>query len=110
NEFARQLMVEQREEQVLGVELGIAAAARKLLRSRNRFLRLDRQLREIHAALPSLRVPLFAIEHKITAVLLVNSLNVVAQLLPQPLDLGMRLPQLVLEPQHELDTREIESD
>ena len=33
-----QRLVEQRQEQVLGVELGIAAAARKLLRSRDRLL------------------------------------------------------------------------
>ena len=48
HELARQLLVEEREEQVLGIELGVAAPARKLLRSRDGLLRLDRQLVEIH--------------------------------------------------------------
>src|SRR2546430_909918 len=87
-----------------------ASASGTSLRGRDSLLRLDRQFREIHVVLPSLRVPLFAIEHEIAAVLLVNALNVVAQLLLEPVDLCVRLAQLILEPQHELDACEIESD
>ena len=43
-----ELLVEQREQQVLGVDLGVAAAARELLRGRDRLLALDRQLVEVH--------------------------------------------------------------
>jgi hypothetical protein len=55
HELARQLLVEQREQQVLGVELGIGGAARKLLRSGDRLLGLDRQLVEIHYVLSGCR-------------------------------------------------------
>ncbi len=48
DELARQLLVEQREHEVLRVELGIAGAARQLLRGSDRFLRLDGELVEIH--------------------------------------------------------------
>ena len=48
DERARQILVEQREQQVLGVELGVAEAARALLRGGDRLLRLDRQLVEVH--------------------------------------------------------------
>ena len=48
HELRRQLLVEQREQQVLGIELGIAGPARKLLRGRDGLLALDRQLVEIH--------------------------------------------------------------
>ena len=43
-----ELLVEQREQQVLGVDLGVAAAARELLRCGDRLLALDRQLVEVH--------------------------------------------------------------
>jgi hypothetical protein len=46
--LARQLLVEQREQQVLGIELGIARAARQLLRCGDGFLSLDGQLVEVH--------------------------------------------------------------
>ena len=39
-----------------------------------------------------------------------NALNLVGQLLLQPVDLHVRLAQLVLEPQHELDAGEVEPD
>ena len=52
DERARQLLVEQREEQVLGVELGVAEAARALLRGGDRLLGLDRQLVEVHHVPP----------------------------------------------------------
>src|SRR5207253_9249194 len=48
HELARQLLVEQRDEQMLGIELRVAAAARKLLRSRDRLLGLESELVEIH--------------------------------------------------------------
>ena len=48
HECARQILVEQCEQQVLGVELGVAEAARALLRGGHRLLRLDRQLVEVH--------------------------------------------------------------
>ncbi len=48
DERARQLLVEQREQQVLGVELGIAKTARALLRGGDRLLALHRQLVEVH--------------------------------------------------------------
>ena len=51
HELPRQLLVEQREQQVLGVELGVAAPARELLRGRDGLLGLDRQLVEIHQCL-----------------------------------------------------------
>ena len=50
HELRRQLLVEQREHEVLGVELGIAGPARKLLRGRDGLLALDRQLVEVHLA------------------------------------------------------------
>ena len=43
-----ELLVEQREQQVLGIDLGIPAPARQLLRSRDGLLALDRQPVEIH--------------------------------------------------------------
>ena len=48
NELLRELLVEQRKQQVLGVQLGIPHAARKLLRSRNGLLALECQLIEVH--------------------------------------------------------------
>ena len=48
NKLARQLLIEQREEQMLGIELRVAAPARQLLRGCDRLLRLDRELVEIH--------------------------------------------------------------
>ena len=48
HELLRQLLVEQRQQQMLGVELGVAKAARKLLRRSDRLLALDRQLVEVH--------------------------------------------------------------
>src|SRR5205823_13767056 len=107
NELARQLLVEEREQQMLGVELGVALSARKLLRGRDGFLGLDRQLREIHAVLPSFRVPLAAVEHEVAAIFLVDPRDVFTQLLLQPVDLCLRSAQLVLEPQYELDAREV---
>ena len=53
DELLHQLLVEQREQQVLGVELGVAAPARELLRGRDRLLALDRQLGEVHQCLVS---------------------------------------------------------
>ena len=43
-----ELLVEQREQQVLWRDLRVAAPAREVLRSRDRLLALDRQLVEIH--------------------------------------------------------------
>ncbi len=51
NELRRQLLVEQRQEQVLRVELGMGMAARQLLRGGDRFLRLDGEPREVHQRL-----------------------------------------------------------
>jgi hypothetical protein len=48
-ELARQLLVEQRDEQMLRIELRIARAARKLLRCGDGLLALDRQLVEIQS-------------------------------------------------------------
>ncbi len=53
HELRHQLLVEQREQQVLGVELGVARPARKLLRGRDGLLALDRQLVEVHQCLGS---------------------------------------------------------
>src|SRR5207253_7984705 len=47
-----QRLVEQPEQQVLGIELGVAAAPRVLLRGRDRLLCLDRQLVEVHLMAP----------------------------------------------------------
>ena len=52
HELARQLLVEQREQQMLGIELGVAVPARELLRCRDGLLGLDRELVEVHALLP----------------------------------------------------------
>ena len=46
-----ELLVEQREQQVLGIDLGVPAPARQLLRGRDGLLALDRQLVEIHRLL-----------------------------------------------------------
>ncbi len=48
NELARQFLVEEREEEMLGIELGVAVPARHLLRRGDGLLRLDRELVEIH--------------------------------------------------------------
>ena len=48
DERARKLLVEQREQQVLGVDLGVAGAAGQLLRGADRLLRLGCQPREVH--------------------------------------------------------------
>ncbi len=53
DELLHQLLVEQRQQQVLGVELGVARPARKLLRGRDGLLALDRQLVEVHQCLGS---------------------------------------------------------
>ncbi len=45
-----EILVEQREQQVVGRDLGVAAPARNVLRSRNGLLALDRQLLEIHVS------------------------------------------------------------
>ena len=44
----RQLLVEERDQQVVGDDLRVAAAARELLRGGDRLLRLDRQPLEVH--------------------------------------------------------------
>ena len=51
DERARELLVEERDAEVLGVDLGVAAAARKLLRGGDRLSRLDRQPVEVHLVL-----------------------------------------------------------
>ncbi len=48
NKLARQILVEQREQQVLGIELRVAVPARELLRRRNRLLGPGRELVEVH--------------------------------------------------------------
>jgi len=111
HELPRQLLVEQREQQVLGIELWVARPARQLLCCGDCLLGLDGQLVEVHAfSLPSYRMPLLAVEHEVAAVFLVNSLDLVAQLLLQVLDLNVCAAQLVFELQHELDAREIEAE
>src|SRR5258706_2484707 len=61
-------------------------------------------------SLPSFRVSLLAIQHQVAAIFLVHLLDLVAHLLLQLLDLCVRAAQLVLEPQHELDAREVEAE
>jgi hypothetical protein len=51
DEGTRQLLVEQREQQVLGVDLRVAGAASKLLRGGDGLLALDGQLLEVHVLL-----------------------------------------------------------
>jgi len=48
DELSRQLLVEEREHEVLGIQLRVAHAARQLLRGCDRFLGLDRELVEVH--------------------------------------------------------------
>ena len=48
-ERPREFLVEQCEQEVLGIDLGVAAAARELLRGGDRLLRLDGQLVEVHS-------------------------------------------------------------
>src|SRR5262249_53590810 len=48
NELSRELLVEQCNEQVLGIELRVAEPARKLLRGRHSLLRFQSQLVEVH--------------------------------------------------------------
>jgi len=48
DELLRQLLVEERKQQMLRVELGVPHAASKLLRGRDGLLALDRQLVEVH--------------------------------------------------------------
>ena len=67
----RQLLVEQREQQVLGVDLGVAAAARVLLRGGDRLLDLDRQPVEVHRVLDQLCV-LRVVGDEVAPVLLVH--------------------------------------
>ena len=47
-ERSRQLLVEQRQQKVLGGDLGVAVSARQLLGPGNGLLRLQRQLVEVH--------------------------------------------------------------
>src|SRR5439155_25850378 len=53
NELAWEVLSEERQQQVLGVDLGAPATASVLLRGRNRLLALDRQLVEVHRVLIS---------------------------------------------------------
>ena len=53
DELLRQLLVEEREQQVLGVELGVAHPARQLLCGSDRLLGLERQLVEVHLGVGS---------------------------------------------------------
>src|SRR5581483_9199498 len=55
DELARELLVEERDEQMLWVELGVAVPARELLRRRDGFLAFDRELVEVHQALSGCR-------------------------------------------------------
>ena len=48
DELLRQLLVEECEQQVLGVDLRVAHPARELLRAADGFLRLERELVEVH--------------------------------------------------------------
>src|SRR5215207_479176 len=109
DELLRQLLVEQREQQVLGVELRVAHPARKLLRSAYGLLALECQLVEVHLLLPFGK-PLVAVEHEVAPVLSMNLLHLVAQLALQAIDARVRLLQLVLEAEHELDAREVETE
>ena len=54
DERPRQLLLEERDRQVVGRELRVARAPRELLGARDRFLRLERQLVEVHVT-PSSR-------------------------------------------------------
>ena len=58
DERPRQLLVEEGDAEMLGVDLGIAATTGELHRRGDRFLRLQRQLLEVHALLRSGSAPL----------------------------------------------------
>ena len=55
HELLRQLLVEQREQQVLGIDLRVAHPARELLRGADGLLDLERELVEVHLVPPSVR-------------------------------------------------------
>ena len=88
------------------VDLGAAAASRKLLCGGDRFSRLDRQPVEVHLVLWEI-VALAAVEHDLTLVLLVHIANLPAQLALEPLEPRARLPELVLEADDRIDTGEV---
>src|ERR687886_367817 len=54
--------------------------------------------------------PLLGVQHEVAAVFLVHLLNLFVELALEPLDARVRLAQLVLEPEHELDAREVEPE
>ncbi len=114
HERARQLLVEQRQQQMLGVDLGVAAAPRVLDRGGNGFLRLDRQPVEVHLSLRSpgqsqlaLRV---RVEDDLAPVLPVHRLDGVAHLPLQPVEPLAQCRELVLEREHAPHAREVEPE
>ena len=82
DERARQLLVEQREHEVLRVDLGVAAPAGQLLGGADRFLRLDGQPVEVHVLFVG-RGSVSSgsrVEHELAAVLAVDALHLLAHL------------------------------
>ena len=79
DERPRQLLVEERDRQVIGRQLGIAGAARELLRGRDRFLALQCQLVEIHVSSSAQGVVRTAIDDELALVGAVHGRDLLAQ-------------------------------
>src|SRR5205823_12382896 len=101
DELPRQILVEQPAEQVLRVDLGIAVAARPLERRRDRLLRLDRQLVEVHLS-PRWYWQgrcLVGVEDEVAAVLPVHLGDLLLKLAFEPGDAALEPLHFVAEPE-----------
>src|SRR5215211_3964009 len=109
-ERARQLLIEERERQVLGVDLRVAVPAGELLCAGGGLLGLDREAVEIHG-LPSFGVDLAAsVENEVAAVVLVNGSQLVACVALEAVDAGAQTRNLVLEAQDDLYPGEVQAE
>ena len=110
DERARQLLVEQREREVVGRELGVAHPAREVLRGRDGLLGLERELLEIHPLPPPHGVLRRGVDDQLTLVRAVDGGDLRAKLALEALHPRIRPAQLVLQPEHLLDACEVEPE
>ena len=109
DERSRQVLLEQRDRQVIRRELGIAQPARKLLRARDRLLRLECQLVEVHYRLLA-GVSRRPIDDELAPVRAVNLGDLGAELALHSFHPRARSIELVLQAQHLLDPGEVEPE
>ena len=113
---ARQLLLEQRHGEVVAGQLGVAQPPRQLLRGGDGLAGLDRQLVEIHRVVSSDAFSVGVaggcgpVEDDLAPVLPVGLVDLGAERCLELLHPRAHPPQLVLEPQHVLDAREVEPE